>query len=199
MTKKAPFIFLVVVAGVVIISLGVAFMMKPDKEKKQGVDPQPSAAPTTTVVAPGTAVKPPARAVKPPAPTPKAPVPAPTPEPMNGALFGTTWKWQKTTLKTGTFTPKNPERFVLSFETRERMVSHTDCNSVSGKYTANAGYMSIGPLTSTLMYCKDSQETIYSGYLTDVIGYTVSASGNTLTLNLKGGAGTMTFTRVLGQ
>lgn len=107
------------------------------------------------------------------------------------SLEDTEWVWQETKNADGSVTtPKDPQRFVLSFKDGS-LASSTDCNRLMGSYQRNEEVLSIGNMASTLMFCEGSQEAEYSKALGRVGSYSIS--GKTLTLILVKDAGTMKF------
>jgi heat shock protein HslJ len=199
MTKKGQTIFLVVVTAAAVLLILGSLIVSANRDRqtedgkddvgRMGVD---RVSPSNTPVA----AQPQAGKPTPPqiAPVVKPPT-EPMPAPMNGPLFGTAWQFQRTTTPDKKiFAPIKLKEFVLEFETSERLTSNTDCNTVGGSYTAAEGYMTVGPLMMTKMYCVGSEESRYASDLGKAIRYSVS--GNTLTLTLKDNAGTMTFTRI---
>lgn len=99
-------------------------------------------------------------------------------------LTANAWVWVATNRAAGTdVTPKKPGAFTITFASDGRMSGTTDCNSFGGTYTANGMNVSFGNLTSTLMYCDGSQESVFTGFLSTVKSYEIDASG-TLVLKL---------------
>jgi heat shock protein HslJ len=113
-------------------------------------------------------------------------------------LAGTSWEWSKTELNNGEVTtPITPEVFILSFDQEGRVSSKTDCNSISGTYTASEGSLTFGPFMSTKMFCPDSQEQEYAADLAEVASYFVQ--DEKLYLELKYDSGSIVFTPVATQ
>lgn len=199
MTKKEQFTFLVVVAvvGVALVagSMVIGARMKHEKREMDHVAQQMSQGSGTVAPSKPAQGQPsvqPGRVTPPSGKTPTEPLP----QPMNGPLFGTAWQFQKTvSADKKTFIPKKLKEFVLEFETSARLSSNTDCNTVSGAYTAQEGLMTVGPLMATLMYCEGSEQTRYADDLSKANRYSISKDGKTLTLSLKDG-GVMTYTRI---
>ena len=106
------------------------------------------------------------------------------------ALSGTAWTF-KTSSATGT---KEliavGAKFVLVFDTSKNFTSTTDCNSIGGTYTTSTTSLVFGPFVSTMMFCENSKESIYTSLLSKTYSYVVQ--GDTLTLTLSNKA-TMTF------
>ncbi len=107
-------------------------------------------------------------------------------------LENTSWVWQYTALPDGKKLLAEKSQFVLTF-THDglRVVSTTDCNTLSSTYIKNEEVLSFAPFASTKMFCKKSQETTYIEQLELTTSYRIS--GDWLTINLNLDAGTMTF------
>lgn len=110
-------------------------------------------------------------------------------------LLSSEWVWQYTDLaQGGRVTAPAGEKFVLSFnQTASRMMSTTDCNSLSGNYVIDHEVLSFGDFTSTLMFCENSMETEYANHLHMVNSYTIGE--DSLRFNMDRGLGTMVFHR----
>ena len=105
-------------------------------------------------------------------------------------LSGTSWIF-KTSTATGTKElVAVGSKFVLVFDTSKNFTSTTDCNSVGGTYTTNNTSLLFGAFVSTMMFCENAKETIYTGLLSKTYSYAVQ--GDTLTLSLSNKS-TMTF------
>lgn len=111
------------------------------------------------------------------------------------ALKDSSWIWTSTLLTTGeAVTPKDPERFVLTFSPDGSFGSSTDCNTMGGMYSIHdRDQLTFGNMYSTKMYCAGSQEDVYADQLANVASYTISNDGS-LMLTLKEDQGTMVFT-----
>lgn len=110
--------------------------------------------------------------------------------PTPASVLQGTWEWQKlVTSDNVTTTPKNQGVFTVTLGSDEKITGKTDCNGFFGSYTvATDGVLSFGPLASTLMYCENSQESVFSGAIEKAERYEVDASGN-LILTLLGNGG----------
>lgn len=71
------------------------------------------------------------------------------------------------------YTPRSTTAFTIKFNDGE-MTSSTDCNSLGGSYVSTEQTLSFGPLMSTLMYCEDSEEAVYSDFLSQATSYVKS-------------------------
>jgi heat shock protein HslJ len=115
------------------------------------------------------------------------------PPDLFNSLSGTNWLWEYTeTMDKGPLVkPKQADAFILSFDSSGRIGSQTDCNSLGGKYKVSGDSIIISEMISTMMFCEDSDEAIYSQQLSQVESFTQEA--DSLRLNLKNGAGAMVF------
>ena len=113
-----------------------------------------------------------------------------TPYTNGAALKGTTWEWQKFVANDNvTTTPKSTGVFTVTFAADGTISGKTDCNGFFGSYTVGSdGVISFGPLGSTMMFCENSQESVFSGAVQKAIRYEVDASGN-LILSLSDNGG----------
>ncbi len=101
------------------------------------------------------------------------------------------WQWIRTNYSDGrVFVPKQKDAFVITFAGDDTMSATTDCNGVSGSYTALAGSVVFGSLASTMMYCDGSEEGVFNELLGQVSTYTFTSQGE-LELGLKAGEGIM--------
>jgi heat shock protein HslJ len=101
-------------------------------------------------------------------------------DPTKMTLNMKNWIWDKS------------DKFVLSFKTDKTFSVKTDCNSVGGEYILNGKKLSFVKMISTKMYCENSQEQVFTKYLSDVESYSFNSKG-WLTFNLKASSGTMIF------
>lgn len=109
-------------------------------------------------------------------------------------LFDTAWVWERTDLLDGTVVAPRDNSFVLSFiSAEERFTSTTDCNTVMGGYLVSGDSLRFGALASTLMFCQNSMEDVYTQELSMVNSYRIE--GGKLYLNLDREFGTMVFGR----
>lgn len=103
------------------------------------------------------------------------------------------WRWVSAQYEDGRVVePGAPDRFVLMFAEDGRFSASTDCNRLSGSYSANEGRLSFGEIASTKMFCEGSQETEFRQFLENTSGYHFTARGE-LILALKFDSGTVTF------
>lgn len=110
------------------------------------------------------------------------------------SLTTTTWQWTSTTMETEEIVANDPARYVAMFNADGSLNLQADCNIVNGTYTAgDDGSMTVTLGASTMAMCPaDSQASLFTAGIGAATGYAVA--GDTLTLTLGEGAGTMTFT-----
>ena len=117
------------------------------------------------------------------------------PSPSAESLIGTTWMWEKTIMSDGTIITPKKNIFSITFNKEGKLNGKTDCNGFFGSYTIGSdGFMTFGPIGSTLMYCEGSQEADFTKPLSEVSRYTSDTNDN-LTLLLKNDSGAVVFTK----
>lgn len=100
-----------------------------------------------------------------------------------------TWTWVKTAYSDGAeFVPKKTNAFTLTFQNDGTFDATTDCNSMSGAYTTEAGKINFANIVSTMMFCDASEELFFSTLLGNVDSFSVTPDGM-LMLGLTSGAG----------
>ncbi len=98
------------------------------------------------------------------------PVPSVTP-----TLDGT-WAWQSS-MKNGEITqPASFGQFIITID-NGRMSIATDCNSGFGTITTENNMVAIGPLATTLMFCENSQEQVFTSQLQDASLFRILDTG----------------------
>ena len=103
------------------------------------------------------------------------------------------WVWLRAAYRDGTvIAPRQEGKFSLTFATNGTFTATTDCNALSGSYTAQDNALTFGVIASTRMYCENSQEQAFEDLLTQTKGYRFSSSGELL-LDLKVEGGTALF------
>ena len=125
----------------------------------------------------------------------RPPLPAGTSVITQTSLTAHPWTWTKT-ISAGSVavTPNKSKAFVLKFTPDGKVTSTTDCNSLGGNYQlASDGILKITNMISTLMYCQNSQESVYTTALGTTASGVINAQGN-LVLTLSDG-GSMIFTK----
>ncbi|MHB1086319.1 MAG: META domain-containing protein [Minisyncoccota bacterium] len=104
-----------------------------------------------------------------------------------------TWAWVSALYEDGrTVKPAKAGQFTLTFAKDGTFSANTDCNSMSGGYTAADGALTFGAIAMTKMFCQDSQEMVFSELLESTSGYHFTSKGE-LILSLKYDSGTVTF------
>ena len=104
-----------------------------------------------------------------------------------------TWNWVRTELNDGSVvTPKDPEKFKLTFKKDKTFSASTDCNGVGGEYSTIDGKITFTKMMSTLMYCEGSQESVFSKYLENTASYFFTSKGE-LVLEQKFDSGVVIF------
>ncbi len=122
-------------------------------------------------------------------------MPADTNPPIpSSELAGTTWVWKHNIIGGDAIaTPKNPEKFSITFGADGNVSGTTDCNGFGGEYKlASEGIVSFGPFMSTMMYCEGSQEADFTGSLAQATRLTKDTEGN-LVVVLGGTSNVMVF------
>ncbi|MEX1014756.1 MAG: META domain-containing protein, partial [Candidatus Paceibacterota bacterium] len=116
------------------------------------------------------------------------------------------WRWQETNyLDSDPIRPFTPS-FIVTFNDDESFSSTTDCNTVTGTYTAEESSISLGSLSSTEMFCEDNNgfeilEEEYTSMMSKAFNYYIS-SGGILRIDLQednNPTGSMVFTPIEEQ
>jgi heat shock protein HslJ len=108
-------------------------------------------------------------------------------DPLRMTLGMTTWHWIRTTYGDGReIMPREAERFTLAFAADGSFTATTDCNNLRGRYTATGAAISFEAVAATRMYCADSQENDFAGFLASARSYRFTSRGE-LILELEGG------------
>jgi heat shock protein HslJ len=104
-----------------------------------------------------------------------------------------TWHWIKAIDHDGReVLPKQRATFTLTFTEAGTFAATTDCNSMSGNYTAHESHLAFGPLAATKKYCEDSQEGAFATLLQQTQRYHFTSQGD-LVLELTSDSASMTF------
>lgn len=103
-----------------------------------------------------------------------------------------TWKWFKTEPKSGKDIRPKKDVFTLTFNKDGSFSATTDCNGISGKYTAKDSKLTFSNTASTLMYCDGSQETELNSIIINAQNYKFTSAGE-LVLDLKANGGSAYF------
>lgn len=114
-------------------------------------------------------------------------------DPSRMTLQMKTWDWVNALYNDErVITPKKSNAFTVTFKNDGTFSAKTDCNSMSGTYTANDGKITFGPIAMTKMYCEGSQEREFAQLLENASGYHFTGRGQ-LILDQKFDSGTATF------
>ena len=110
------------------------------------------------------------------------------------SITDTTWQWAsmvETEPASQSVVP-NPENYTMLLKTDGTFSMKADCNMVAGSYTLDGSSLTFQPGPSTMAYCGDqSLDQLYLQSISNVASYSVT--NGDLILELKDGAGTMTF------
>ena len=114
-------------------------------------------------------------------------------DPARMALDMKPWSWIEARYNDGTVvTPRRPDRFALTFDGAGRFSATTDCNGLSGTYTAADGAITFGDVVATRMFCAGSQEDAFTRLLREAHLYHFTSRGE-LILELRFDSGTVRF------
>ena len=114
-------------------------------------------------------------------------------DPSRMTLGMKTWIWEKTVYSDGEeVKPLNIKKFTLAFKDSKTFSATTDCNGVGGEYSVKGSNISFMRMMSTLMYCENSQENVFSLMLAQVQSYHFTSKGE-LVFDLKFNSGSMIF------
>lgn len=112
---------------------------------------------------------------------------------VHSELIDNTWVWQKTQMSDDSIiTPNQATAFSLTFTEDGQVSGTTDCNSFRASYTADKNTITLSQLASTMMFCENSQESIFTKELSNVSGYMINDAGD-LILSLAIDSGEMHF------
>lgn len=114
-------------------------------------------------------------------------------DPKKMSLTMKPWVWVSTTYNDGkVITPKDANKFKLTFTSPNRFSATTDCNGVGGEYKVNGGEIELSNMVSTLMFCEGSQEGDFTKSLREVQIFHFTSKGE-LVFDLKFDSGSMIF------
>jgi heat shock protein HslJ len=128
-----------------------------------------------------------------PAPTSSVVVSTPSPTPVSDPTLLGTWNLKSMVLQGGSaFTFPTNAKITATFDSSGNVVGFSGCNNYNAMYTLSGQQLytgmgiTIGPITSTKMYCADMSdtETTYLQILQSAKTYTVNGDGLTITNNL---------------
>ena len=106
-------------------------------------------------------------------------------------ITGREWKWVSTQLNNKIITPNKLGVFSITFKDGN-ISGKTDCNSFSGQYKIEDSKLTFSPFSATMMFCENSQESVFEQSLADTESYSFSKENN-LILKLKLNKGLMVF------
>lgn len=114
--------------------------------------------------------------------------------PATTTLLTKIWTWESTLINDGReIKPRQAGKFTLTFRDDGTFGASTDCNSMGGTYSLGAtGTIAFSDIAQTLMACENSQEAVFSGFLTNTSGYHFTSRGE-LVLDLKFDSGSVVF------
>lgn len=99
-------------------------------------------------------------------------------DPERMSLNMKTWNWQSIENGDGEIVAtKNPEKFALTFNDNRTFSAKTDCNGIGGRYSAEGKNLKFTEMVSTLMFCADSNEQVFSTALSEVESYYFTGKG----------------------
>lgn len=108
-------------------------------------------------------------------------------------LTSTSWVWQKTVMNDDTtIEPMKSGAFSLTFTADGNVSGTTDCNNFFGAYTLTDTKIVFGPLASTMMFCENSQESVFTRSLENIDSVFFDTNGN-LVLLIKYDSGSILF------
>lgn len=114
-------------------------------------------------------------------------------DPATMKLDMKTWVWVSALFNDGReLKPNKSDAFTIAFGKDARFSAHTDCNTVSGGYSATNGKITFNEMASTKMFCEGSQESDFTKLLETASGYHFTSKGE-LILDLKFDSGSATF------
>ncbi len=111
------------------------------------------------------------------------------------SIFIKKWIWVNTKYTDGTnISPKQKDKFSISFKIPRTLEITTDCNGMGGEYVIKDNTIEITQVFQTLMACEDSQENEYTASLGEARKfYFNSGGGLVLELESERGKGEMIF------
>lgn len=108
-------------------------------------------------------------------------------------IINQNWKWVNNKMSNDEIiVPKKANAFSINFKADGGVSGKTDCNGFFGEYKISGNKLSFGSMGATLMFCDDSQESIFIKSLSEVESYSIDKNNN-LVLELKMGSGSMIF------
>ncbi len=116
-----------------------------------------------------------------------------TPVGASSDIENITWAWIETIENNDkSIIPKRPGAFSITLA-NGKVVGKTDCNSFFSTYQIGSdGVISFGPIGSTKMACEETQETVFTDFISKTSRYTLDANKN-LVLLLEQDSGSVMF------
>jgi heat shock protein HslJ len=116
--------------------------------------------------------------------------------PVSSNSIYNSWRWIQTTEYSGEIIkPNNSNDFILKITPQGKLISTTDCNTISASIVAHSGTINIGQINSTKKACPN--QILESKYIYDLgraISYEIK--GDVLYIELFKNSGTIQFERV---
>lgn len=114
-------------------------------------------------------------------------------DPNRMTLTMKTWDWIKVLYNDGReIVPRQSKKFTLTFSNNGKFSATTDCNSMSGDYTATKDSILFGAVAATQMYCEGSQEADFTALFQSAQKYHFTSKGE-LIIDLKFDSGSAVF------
>jgi heat shock protein HslJ len=89
-----------------------------------------------------------------------------------------TWEWVSAKYGDGReVAPNSAGVFMLTFNADGSFSATTDCNGVGGSYISDGESITFSDMVSTLMFCEDSQESLFTDLLKNTSSYQFDESG----------------------
>ena len=111
------------------------------------------------------------------------------------SVFMKKWIWVSTKYADGAnISPKQKDRFSISFKPPRTLEITTDCNGMGGDYVIKDNTIEMTQVFQTLMACEDSQENEYTASLGEARKFHFTSDGLlVLELESERGKGEMVF------
>lgn len=97
------------------------------------------------------------------------------------AVLNKTWQWTVISGPQHDVAVIGPERYTIFLADGRAQVKF-DCNGGGGTYEISRGRLSFGPMMSTKMFCRDSQDIIFADNLQNAASFKVEDGVLYLTL-----------------
>ncbi len=115
-------------------------------------------------------------------------------DPSRMTLDMKSWTWISALYNDGReVVPSTAGAFTITFNNNGTFSATTDCNGMGGNYSVGTdGLIVFSEIVQTLMYCEGSNESEFSGLLTNTSSYHFTSRGE-LVLGLKFDSGSVVF------